>query len=43
MLTEGVNEERRIDKKNGIYFQRVMDNKTGKVVHYGNEQLKNHR
>lgn len=40
---EGVTEERKIDKKNGTYFQKIIDNKTGEIAHYENESLKNHK
>ncbi len=40
---EGVIEERRIDKKNKTYYQKVIDKKTGKVTHFENESLLKHK
>ncbi|MFZ2193587.1 MAG: hypothetical protein WAV31_05065 [Candidatus Moraniibacteriota bacterium] len=40
---EGVIEERRIDKGNKTYYQKVIDKKTGKVTHFENESLLKHK
>lgn len=38
----GVIEERRIDKKESKYYQKVIDKKTNKIVHFENESLTKH-
>ena len=40
---KGVIEERKIDKKNKTYYQKVINKKTGKVTHFENESLLKHK
>jgi hypothetical protein len=42
-LTEGVNEERVIDKEKDEYHQVVKDAKTGDVIHEEHEPLSQHK
>jgi len=40
---DGVIEERRIDKKNKTYFQKVIDKRTGKESHFEEMSLSEHK
>lgn len=42
-LTEGVHEERTIDKEKGKYDQVVKDAKTGEIIHEEHEPLREHK
>lgn len=41
-LTEGVNIDMTVDRENNEYHQKVVDNKTGKVLHEEHESLIDH-